>query len=316
MSLSDSVCLASLPSVAPLGERSPVLAYAIAGKPLYRHLLERMAERVAGPLRITVTDPMLAARPDILTDAASFGRVTTSLSDRSTARFPLAGGSDTELTYVWHLHDVVADILGAIVPGVAAGATVERDVQIDGNVRVEAGAKVLGGARLKGNVYVGPGALVGNGALVRGNTNVGQRAMIGFSAEIKSSILLDRVVVGPSSAVPDCVLEDDTFLGGLVRISNTEFGFEPVSVKIGERLVSSGRKCLGASVAAGARIAGGVRIAPGRSVGQYSEVGAGVVVIRNVPAFTRVRLDQHLAVEPISRNELSRTGAATPATPE
>jgi acetyltransferase-like isoleucine patch superfamily enzyme len=54
---------------------------------------------------------------------------------------------------------------------------------------------------------------------------------------------------------------------------------------------------LGASIAAQARIAGGVRISPTRTIGHHSEVLAGVVVVRNVPARTRVRLEQQLTVE-------------------
>jgi carbonic anhydrase/acetyltransferase-like protein (isoleucine patch superfamily) len=293
--MSGTVHIAPPSGCSPLGVALPVLSYAIAGKPLYLHVLERWAQRVNGPLRIAATATVTAI-PGFAAAAGRYGRVETVATAPAT-RFPLARGGEVELTHVWHVHDAVADILAEMKRYVAPDSQVESDVQIEGNVHIESGARVLGGARLKGNVYVGRGSLVGNGALVRGNTHLGDKAMIGFVAEIKSSILLQNVIVGPSSAVPDCLLEDGVFLGGLVRISNTQFDFPHLSAMVDGKLVGTGRAHLGASIAAQARIAGGVRISPTRTIGHHSEVLAGVVVVRNVPARTRVRLEQQLTVE-------------------
>lgn len=298
LSTADMVVLGPVASMLALGEERPILDYPIAGRPLYRHVIERAAAHHDGPLDLLTSQAWLGAVPRATDEIRRFGNVrVVPGAELPPVRFRRSTGEAQELRYVWDLQDLVGDILRSMPAKVDATAVLERDVEISGNVCVEAGARVLGGARLKGDVYIGRETLIGNGALLRGSVNIGAKGMVGFSSEIKSSTLLEHVVVGPSSAVTDSVLEDDVFLGGLVRISNTHLGFPTVSILADGQRIDSGRKFLGASIGIGARLAGGVRASPGRAIGRRSEVGPGVSVTRNIASFTRVRLKQELEIE-------------------
>ena len=272
-----------------------LMAYPIAGKSLCLHYLEAMASLTTSGLRISIGDQWFENMPALVGDMERFGRVDFDPAARDVpVSYPRRAGGAIRVASVWNLLDVAAEILATMRPFISPTATVERNVEISGNVVLGEGVKVLAGARLKGDVYVGRNGMIGNGVLVRGSTSIGQNSLVGFNTEIKSSLLMNDVIVGPTSAVPDSVVEDRVFLGGLVRISNTNLRFAPVRVRSGDAFVDSGRKFLGAFIGADTGVAGGVRIAPGRVVGQGSDLGPGLIISREVAAGSVLRLKQEI----------------------
>jgi carbonic anhydrase/acetyltransferase-like protein (isoleucine patch superfamily) len=272
-----------------------LMAYPIAGKPLCLHYLEAVASLTASDLRISIGDHWFENVPALVADMERFGRVDFDPTARDTPiDYPRRVGGPIPVAGVWNVLDVAAEILSTMRPFIAPTAVIERDVEISGNVVVDEGVKVLSGARLKGDVYVGRNGMIGNGALVRGSTSIGKNSLVGFNAEIKNSLLMDDVTVGPTSAVPDCIIEDRVFLGGLVRISNTNLRFAPVRVRSADAFVDSGRKFLGAFIGADTVVAGGVRIAPGRIVGPGSDLGPGLIISREVASGSVLRLKQEI----------------------
>ena len=134
---------------------------------------------------------------------------------------------------------------------------------------VDAGAIVGAGTRIWHFCHLMAGARVGKDCVFGQNCFVGAGARVG-----------DRVHVQNNVSVYDGVeLADDVFCGPSVVFTNVTTPRAFVSRKAIYEPTSVGR---GASIGANATIL------PGMKLGEYSMVGAGAVVSREVPAFALV----------------------------
>jgi acetyltransferase-like isoleucine patch superfamily enzyme len=153
-------------------------------------------------------------------------------------------------------------------------STASRDEQpplvIGGGTRILAGAVVFAGSRLGRNVIVGDQAcvrercelgdevVVGRGSLVENDTTVGARTRIQANAYVTAYSQLEEDVF----IAPCVVTTNDNFMG------RTEGRLEHMR---------------GPTIRRGARIGGGAVLLPGIEVGEEALVGAGAVVLRDVP---------------------------------
>lgn len=175
-------------------------------------------------------------------------------------------------------------------------ATVARDAIIDtsgGPVVVGARSRICSGATIHGPVSIGDGCLIGNLALVRGAATIGDGSKIGFAAEIKNSIIGERVSIGPQCFVADSKIEDDAYLGAQVRTSNHRLDRQSVSVLVDGKLVDTGREKLGCLIGARAALGIQVIVLPGRTIAPDSVIGPRITVEKNLPT-GRYRLPQSL----------------------
>ena len=136
--------------------------------------------------------------------------------------------------------------------------------------RILACAVVFAGSRLGSGVIVGDqacvrercdlgdGVVVGRGSLVENDTTVGARTRIQANAYVTAYSTLEEDVF----IAPGVVTTNDNFMG------RTE-----------ERLTSM----KGPTVRRGARIGGGAVLLPGIEIGEEAFVGAGAVVLADVP---------------------------------
>ncbi|MGH2450822.1 MAG: acyltransferase, partial [Candidatus Limnocylindria bacterium] len=159
-------------------------------------------------------------------------------------------------------------------PSLGRRSTVTRDEQpplvIGAGTRILAGAVVFAGSRLGRGVIVGDQAcvrercelgddvVVGRGSLVENDTTVGARTRIQANAYVTAYSQVEEDVF----IAPCVVTTNDNLMG------RTERRLEVMR---------------GPTIRRGARIGGGAVLLPGIEVGEEAFVGAGAVVLRDVP---------------------------------
>jgi len=185
---------------------------------------------------------------------------------------------------------------GARCLHVDESATVAEDAVIDtggGPVVVGARSRICSGASIHGPVRIGDDCLIGNLALVRGAATIGDGSKVGFAAEIKNSVIGERVSIGPQCFVADSKIDDEAYLGAQVRTSNHRLDRHSVRVLVDGELVDTGREKLGCLIGARAALGIQVIVLPGRTVAPDSVIGPRITVEKNLPS-GRYRLPQSL----------------------
>jgi acetyltransferase-like isoleucine patch superfamily enzyme len=142
---------------------------------------------------------------------------------------------------------------------------------------------------------LGPGTIVSTGAVVFAGTTIGARAVVGDQACVRERCTIgDDVVIGRGSLV-----ENDTAVGARTKIQANAYVtaystleedvfIAPCAITTNDNFMgrTERRHALrkGPTVRRGARVGGGAVLLPGIEVGEEAFVGAGAVVLRNVPA--------------------------------
>jgi len=141
---------------------------------------------------------------------------------------------------------------------------------------------------------LGPGTVVSTGAIVFAGTRVGARVIVGDQACIRERVVLgDDVVIGRGSLIENdttvgasttiqamayitaySTLEDNVFIAPCVQTTNDNF--------MG-RTEKRHELIKGPTIRRGARVGGGAVLCPGVEIGEEAFVGAGAVVVRDVP---------------------------------
>ncbi|HEX6490889.1 MAG TPA: acyltransferase [Gaiellaceae bacterium] len=142
---------------------------------------------------------------------------------------------------------------------------------------------------------LGAGTVVSTGAVVFAGTRIGERVIVGDQAAVRERCEIgDDVVLGRGSLV-----ENDTTIGALTKIQAhayiTAYSTLEDNVFIAPCVVTTNDNFMGRTekrhelikgptIRRGARVGGAAVLAPGVVVGEEAFVGAGAVVIRDVPA--------------------------------
>ena len=144
-------------------------------------------------------------------------------------------------------------------------------------------------------VELGAGTIVSTGAVVFAGTKIGERVIIGDQACVRERVTIgDDVVLGRGSLV-----ENDTTIGPLTRIQAdayiTAYSTLEGNVFIAPCVVTTNDNFMGRTerrheliegptIRRGARVGGGAILCPGVEIGAEAFVGAGAVVVKDVPA--------------------------------
>jgi len=144
-------------------------------------------------------------------------------------------------------------------------------------------------------LVLGPGTVVSTGAIVFAGTTLGERVIVGDQACVRERCTIgDDVVVGRGSLV-----ENDTQVGARTKIQAdayvTAYSLLEEDVFIAPCVVTANDNFMGRTekrhalrrgptVRRGARIGAAAVLLPGIEVGEEAFVGAGAVVLRDVPA--------------------------------
>ena len=141
---------------------------------------------------------------------------------------------------------------------------------------------------------LGAGSVVSTGAVVFAGTTIGERVIVGDQACVRERCTIgDDVVIGRGSLV-----ENDTSVGALTKIQAnayiTAYSLLEDNVFIAPCVVTTNDNFMGRTekrhalrkgptIRRGARIGGGAVLCPGVEIGEEAFVGAGAVVVEDVP---------------------------------
>src|SRR2546422_1140598 len=84
--------------------------------------------------------------------------------------------------------------------------TIEPAVTIRGRVTIGDGCVIRSGAYLQGPLSIGAGCEIGPNAVLLPSTSLGKNVRIGALTTVANSILMDDVILGPSSVVQESVI--------------------------------------------------------------------------------------------------------------
>jgi acetyltransferase-like isoleucine patch superfamily enzyme len=167
---------------------------------------------------------------------------------------------------------------------------------------------------------LGAGTIVSTGAIVFAGTRIGARVIVGDQACVRERCEIgDDVVIGRGSLVENdttvgartkiqamayvtayATLEDDVFLAPCVQTSNDNFMGRT------ERRHQLRR---GPTIRRGARIGAGAVLCPAVEIGEEAFVGAGAVVVKDVPPRVVVVGNPARVLRDVPPDELLKGGA-------
>ena len=143
-------------------------------------------------------------------------------------------------------------------------------------------------------LVLGAGSIVSAGAIVFAGTRIGERVIVGDQACVRERCQIgDDVVIGRGSLV-----ENDTTIGSLTKIQAnayvTAYSTLEEEVFIAPCVITTNDNFMGRTeqrhelrrgptIRRGARVGGGAVLCPGVEIGEEAFVGAGAVVVRDVP---------------------------------
>jgi len=164
-----------------------------------------------------------------------------------------------------------------------AGTTVSTAAIVFAGTRVGARAIVGDQACVRERCELGEDVVVGRGSLVENDTTVGARTKIQAMAYITAY----------------STLEDEVFIAPCVQTANDNFMGRT------ERRHALRR---GPTIRRGARIGAGAVLCPGVVIGEEAFVGAGAVVVKDVPARMVVVGNPARVLRPVAPEELLSAG--------
>ena len=149
----------------------------------------------------------------------------------------------------------------APLPPLPAGVHAEGALWIHPTVRLPPYATLIG------PLYIGARSEIRPGAYVRGNLIAGEDCVIGHGAEIKNTLMMDRVHVPHRPYIGDSILGTGAHLGAGVVLSNLRLDQKNVFVRLPDRAVDSGLRKFGAILGDGAEVGCNAVLNPGTLLG-------------------------------------------------
>ena len=166
---------------------------------------------------------------------------------------------------------------------------------------------------------LGAGTVVSTGAIVFAGTKIGARAIVGDQACVRERCVVgDDVVIGRGSLV-----ENDTTIGALTKIQAhayvTAYSTLEDNVFIAPCVTTTNDNYMGRTekrhalmrgptIRRGARVGGGAVLLPGVEIGEEAFVGAGAVVLEDVPPRTVVVGNPARPLREVNQDELLEKG--------
>ena len=117
----------------------------------------------------------------------------------------------SDVVYPWDLLDLNARVLSE--GGEAAAGTIESGVHMRGNVQIGEGSVIRSGTYIEGPVRIGRGCDIGPSVCLLPSVSIGDNVTIQSSTEIRNSLIMNDVTVGPGALISHSVIGDGSRLG-------------------------------------------------------------------------------------------------------
>ena len=140
------------------------------------------------------------------------------------------------------------------------------------NVWIAKDAKVAPTACINGPAIIGKGAEIRHCAFLRGNVIVGEGSVVGNSTELKNVILFNAVQVPHYNYVGDSILGYKAHMGAGSITSNIKSDQSQVTIRIGDHVVETGRRKMGAMLGDHVEVGCNSVLNPGSIVGKNSNI--------------------------------------------
>lgn len=203
------------------------------------------------------------------------------LTEHGNVRVVEARGAWIPIGYPWHLLDANAYVLDRRFEPAVLGE-VSPAAHITGPVAVGEGTVVRPGAVIDGPVCIGRDCVIGPNCWLRPGTTVGNGCRVGQSVELKNTILFDGAHVCHLSYIGDSIVGERANLGcGTVTANLRHDGAEVKSVVNG-KLISSGRRKLGAVFGDDVHTGIHTAVYPGRKLWPNAATRPGDVVQKDI----------------------------------
>lgn len=163
-----------------------------------------------------------------------------------------------------------------VEPWVELGYRAPNDNAADAPpLRIGDGALIRSHTVIYAGSVIGDRFMAGHGALVRESNTIGNRVSIGSHSVVEHNVrLADGVRIHTGAFVPEfSVLEEGAWLGPHVVFTNALYPLSP----------EAKRHLKGPHLMRGAKIGANATLLPGVVVGVDALVGAGSIVVRDVP---------------------------------
>ena len=152
-----------------------------------------------------------------------------------------------------------------------------KNATISKEAIIKKGTIIKSGAFIEGRVYIGENCLIGPNCYIRDGSVIENNCKIGASVEIKNSIIGEGSNISHLSYVGDSIIGENCNLGAGTITANLRHDNSTVKVKVGDILIDTKRKKLGAIIADNIKTGIGTLIYPGRKVLQNTMPGEKVI---------------------------------------
>lgn len=170
--------------------------------------------------------------------------------------------------YPWEVLPLIHDMILEI------GKTLSEEEydHLEGDIWIAKSAKVAKTACINGPAIIGKNAEVRHCAFIRGNALVGEGAVVGNSTELKNVILFNKVQVPHYNYVGDSILGYGSHMGAGSITSNVKSDKTLVTIKVGDSIIETGIKKVGAMLGDHVEVGCGSVLNPGTVVGADTNI--------------------------------------------
>ncbi len=191
-------------------------------------------------------------------------------------KFDLWSNPEASLAYPFiereeHPWDVLSHI-PEIIRELAKNLNPEEFECLEGEIYIAKDAKLAKNISITGPCIIGSGTEVRPGAFIRGNAIIGRGCVVGNSTEIKNAIIFDSVQIPHFNYIGDSVLGYKSHMGAGAVTSNVKSDKSLVKIKIGDEVIETGRKKLGAILGDYVEVGCNSVLNPGTVIGQNSNI--------------------------------------------
>ncbi|MFQ6107711.1 MAG: bifunctional sugar-1-phosphate nucleotidylyltransferase/acetyltransferase [Thermoplasmata archaeon] len=155
---------------------------------------------------------------------------------------------------------------------------VEKNVVIEGDVRIGKGTRVRSGTTILGPAVIGDDCTIGPNSYIRGSTYIGNGCKVGASCEVKNSIIMNGTHVPHHNYVGDSIIGERCNLGSGTKIANLRLDEGNIRVFIKGKGIDTGLRKLGVIMGDDVKTGINASIDSGTIIGESSFIGPGAFV--------------------------------------